>query len=768
MTDFRSTQPVQRRSLDAAFRFLSLVVLLLLFAAFATSQVVALLSNTTLDGESAVVTNVIVEYLAHGNWRFPLFSHERYFPGVSVYMMHPPLHYFLAGIWVKAFGLGTWQLLAQSTAVGILGAGLAAWVAFRVYGPAVAYLVIALLATLFGFYFSTQQMRPDLALGANLALVLILFSRPLCERLARSPLALNSCLLGLAAIASLASHWHGFYAQAYLPLYLFVLYRSYGAKVALANAGFIALGVGAGLAAWLQLFGVDLPKSLLLAAMGGVVSKSAVVIPLRNALYPYVDWPGGTAVLVGLVLFAPFGLARAVRWMRSFRSKSIPLALTEKVDALLVLHLSAYVLFYLLAVGNHSAQYAANTYLLVTLAAARGYVCALGFIFDTLGVSGNRKRIAVPALAAAAAVGLCVGSPMMRLYLRPDLAASNTPNAVFAGFREGLKQFIPATGRTVIGGDVYPYLHDISYRSTAQIVSEQFLQEITGDDFFAILGRLVRQRKELNPAKMPAATYRVHLTREAETFVATDNTHSWQDYFMDPRVWSSDFHPVATVFIAVDHLGIPPVQDRWFLFRPRYFTVFSRAAASGPGASVETTVEVEGPIGLIRNGTVSAPHADTTNRDWISFSPQQRRDLLLEHLAHYRWISPRLHDDDLPQLADLLLPLIRQHFERYAWGDRVRYLGQAVEYAIANVGLVDRFPSRARIQRGGSETEDFPAIRRRASWIADAIPTRSVAATIEAPAAGIRSWLACKVRASHKASSKEHPRPLSTRTAPAS
>ena len=82
--------------------------------------------NTTLDGESALGTNVVMEYLTNGQWRFPIFAHERYFPGVQVYMMHPPLHYFLVALWVKSFGLGTWQLLAQSTATGIAGAAIVA------------------------------------------------------------------------------------------------------------------------------------------------------------------------------------------------------------------------------------------------------------------------------------------------------------------------------------------------------------------------------------------------------------------------------------------------------------------------------------------------------------------------------------------------------------------------------------------------------------------------------------------------------------------
>jgi hypothetical protein len=80
---------------------LSALFLALLFTIFVTSQIVALLSNTTLDGESAVGTNVVIEYVTKGLWHFPIFAHERYFPGVQVYIMHPPLHYFLVALWAS-------------------------------------------------------------------------------------------------------------------------------------------------------------------------------------------------------------------------------------------------------------------------------------------------------------------------------------------------------------------------------------------------------------------------------------------------------------------------------------------------------------------------------------------------------------------------------------------------------------------------------------------------------------------------------------------
>ena len=179
--------------------------------------------------------------------------------------------------------------------------------------------------------------------------------------------------------------------------------------------------------------------------------------------------------------------------------------------------------------------------------------------------------------AGVFALGLLIASPMTRRYFQPNIATWRNPDAIFTWLRDGLREFVPKRGRTVIGGDVYPYLYDIDYRSTAQIVSEYLLNVVSGETFIDVLKGLVRQRREMNPARVPSSVYRAQLIRDADTFVITETTHSWQDYFNDPRVWENPYHPVVTVFVAVRRINEPPIEDRWFLFRPRYFTVYGRS-----------------------------------------------------------------------------------------------------------------------------------------------------------------------------------------------
>jgi hypothetical protein len=47
------------------------LLVIAVFAAFVVTEIVALLSNTTLDGESAILTQVVIEYVREGKWHYP-------------------------------------------------------------------------------------------------------------------------------------------------------------------------------------------------------------------------------------------------------------------------------------------------------------------------------------------------------------------------------------------------------------------------------------------------------------------------------------------------------------------------------------------------------------------------------------------------------------------------------------------------------------------------------------------------------------------------
>jgi len=423
------------------------------------------------------------------------------------------------------------------------------------------------------------------------------------------------------------------------------------------------------------------------------VSRTALGIPLRNALYPYVDWPGGLLLIAGFVSFLAITGVRLAKWARSRGSTPKAADTPAKADWLLLGHVLAFATFYLAAVGNHGPYYAANTYFLVVPAAARGYVLLLGIAATRLTSPGRNAEPVTMVCAAVFALGLMIASPMTQRYFRPNIAAWRNPNAIFTGLRAHLRQFVPERGRTVIGGDVYPYLYDITYRSTAQIVSEHLLNVVRGETFVEVLRGLIRQRREMNPANVPASVYRDHLVRDADTFVITETTHSWQDYFNDPRVWEKTYEPVATVFVAVRQINQPEVEDRWFLFRPRYFTVYGRSTRPGPlaqpGSGETPRIVLQGDIGIIHYGSAIWPVGQMTNTEWAALPAARKRDLSQRYVHHYQWSHSRLDDRALDRLADALRPLVDEYFSRYAWGSRVRILTQAMDYAIANVGVVD-------------------------------------------------------------------------------
>src|SRR5260221_12851186 len=88
---------------------------------FVLSFLSAFLSNTQLDSESAILSNVLIEYASHGILAYPFHAQDLYYPGVDKFVMHPPLHYLISAMWVKTFGVGIWQILLQSVAVSLMG-----------------------------------------------------------------------------------------------------------------------------------------------------------------------------------------------------------------------------------------------------------------------------------------------------------------------------------------------------------------------------------------------------------------------------------------------------------------------------------------------------------------------------------------------------------------------------------------------------------------------------------------------------------------------
>jgi hypothetical protein len=102
------------------------------------------------------------------------------------------------------------QFYAQTVLTAIGGIALLTYVLQRVYGYRAALLALALTIACFGFNFSSQQIRSDLAFGAAYGVVVLLLERMVLSSLGRTSAAWNAYLFGLFCVAAIASHWHGF------------------------------------------------------------------------------------------------------------------------------------------------------------------------------------------------------------------------------------------------------------------------------------------------------------------------------------------------------------------------------------------------------------------------------------------------------------------------------------------------------------------------------------------------------------------------------
>ena len=145
--------------------------------------------------------------------------------GIEEFTTHPPLHYFMSAIFLKLFGIGTWQVLLFSSLVAILMIATISIFLFKTFNWMTAALFLTLTIIFYGFYFSSLSLRSDLSFGAIFTLYLFFFGRFLFNDLSGRKLIFNSFIVGILSIAVLATHWFGFFVQLYTLFYVIWLIR---------------------------------------------------------------------------------------------------------------------------------------------------------------------------------------------------------------------------------------------------------------------------------------------------------------------------------------------------------------------------------------------------------------------------------------------------------------------------------------------------------------------------------------------------------------
>ena len=262
---------------------------------------------TLLSGESSTFNNVPIEFSLKNKWHYPLHAHDLFYPGIDIFMLHPPLHYLLISFWIDILGIGTWQLLLQSSISGILGIAATTFVLMRIFGANIAIFVPVLASISAAYLFCSTELRADLSFGFLHSLTVLLLGMLCFQKFSRQRQVFLSFAFGLLVLASLATHWFGFFTQLYLPCFAaLMLWKHKRGSIVLISS--CALGYVLGISIWAWFFVDELFLSLIAVLFKG--SDFLQTFKMGNKYYfSYIsDWPGGFVLLVGLV----FGIFKSI------------------------------------------------------------------------------------------------------------------------------------------------------------------------------------------------------------------------------------------------------------------------------------------------------------------------------------------------------------------------------------------------------------------------------------------------------------------------
>lgn len=663
----------------------------LIFSLFCASQALTWLGQPVLDGESAILSNPVIEYVRTGQWHYPFHAHELFYPGIKVFMLHPPLHYLAASLWVRWLGVSVQSLLLQSLLVGLAGILLVSLFVWRRWGGLTSSLTVLLTLGFYGYSYSSHQLRCDIGFGFTYLCLTLLIFKATCESPTKRSLQVLSFWIGVIAVAALASHWNGFLAGPIVAgflVYLGVRDRAQSLRPVLATLAGSALALGA----WALFFGGldELAKALIFAVAQGAQFKAIIQGSRLNTLAAYLEWPGGYWVLSGFGFFLVSRLIAFVTgssfersWCRDHRD-------SRSLEIFFLASIALYYLFYFAAVGNQSPQYGINIYFLVLPLAARGFVLAASFATQ-LAATFLKPKLA-DRLAPAALVCLLLvvfaRSPMAkgnRLEMR-HLDKSVTSD--YAEMRETLLTYTPRDKKLVLGGNSYPYVYDLPYTSTMWLVAQYYLHPPASENlsFLELVRAHLKYRPSLNQEEMPLQAKRDILREKADVILIADNPHSWQNFFFDPAVQEPDYVRVADVFFLEPPSAITPLDATREYFNSLFVRrslvpdwkrkVGCETGCLRIGRSVAVFIQGQEPPPVLLS-------------DWLQMSEPMKTAQVLSSLKfQFPRLETHLASGDTTLLA-ALVATVDTYAARTASPNSRRHLSDGLSYAITRIDWRD-------------------------------------------------------------------------------
>jgi hypothetical protein len=527
---------------------------------------------------------------------------------------------------------------------------------------------------------------------------------------------LVSFLMGLAGIGALASHWIGYFVQLYLVAYvgiLFVRHREQWIR----NALLMTAGWSVGVCPWWLLVGNDLWYGFVFSLINGGLLVGSLQIGYTYYLYPYTNWPGGTLVIVGLMLYIlTLGTESAARlWYPQRVNHNNGPSKARQVELFLLFNLAAYAGFFAAFVANRHPQYGIHIYWIVLIIAARGYIMILELALKWMSIPDIAHYV-----AAAGMVLVLWNSPQVGQFQGFSLIRAEDPNQVYTEVRSGFASLLPSGVPIVLGANAYPYLYDYNYVSAVSLIMQRVLPSFHDLSFIARIKQQFKQqvdyRGQKNPSSLAVDDWTDLLNRSGDDiYIGSPSVGLWDDLFYNPHVWRNDFVEVATIFIHDPKSnGSSPDQQFWEFSAyitnfSRLFTIYVRKDKAEKLFSACQLSTNTFWLGRHAGILVRDPFNQTLDNqeigDWNNLRDDEKSDRIARYFDGRRWFGMNLDGAKRKEFVAALRPQVDGFASFFNALGRPRTLGQAIDYAFTYSAYSLRLND---VQAPGHSLSDIP------------------------------------------------------------
>ncbi|MGE0201789.1 MAG: ArnT family glycosyltransferase [Candidatus Melainabacteria bacterium] len=605
-----------------------------LFLLLAYWLVSAALSSNSLEGETAMLSNVVIEFVRNGKLVYPMHAQKYLFSGIETFIIHPPLNYLLAAGMVSLFGISILPMYATTILVSVTGIASLLLTARR-WGNPLTMIYIPLLALTCALYHRVSlTLRPDLLLGFFLLLVVLLMHRAWTHRFPPRTQHLYSFSLGVLCVAGFATHWNGAMLFPFAVAHLIMLSRmGYRSSEIAVSAGFGLLGIILAFIPWVLFYGKDFVPAITTIFFAGTtrVLLDHWTYPFSTFVYNTLFTYNGVWIVLGIAAALSGFVLYRLRNTLPERYAFLALAPTT-MDAMMTAGLLYFFTFFLLVVWHRQPVYMGNGLFLALYLAGRGAAhctAILAYLFNPALFSQRTYRTAC---AFGLAAALLVTSGASRFNVNGYKFRLPWKLDTYKEYRETaqlMSHFVPHNIPVVLGALSYQYLYNTQYTGLYELFARQAFDLSSIEASQSVLERekkIFRGRQDYSPRKLSVAARRESLTQAPDVLVLTANSnYGFQSIYAPKETWDGIYRRVALVF---PHNG----RIQHIFYKPQALTHLPKTAPP------PHTFRREGTSWVLTFDPTQAP-ATMNLRNWRKLTLEAQSQYLHNYLAKNHWFG---------------------------------------------------------------------------------------------------------------------------------